>query len=299
MVDLKKPLTYDEQINHLINTHNLTINDKDTAIKILKKVNYYRLSAYGLGLTQKNDSEKYLTGTTLEQIYKIYKFDSVLRNMLIHVIEQLEIQLRTQISYFLAIKYGAEGYINHRNFSNKKMKDGTSIHSHIINNFQKECEHQKNVPFVKHHMSKYAGHFPIWVAIELFTFGNLSSLYGIMLKDDRKAISKLYQTRPQHLESWILALVETRNICAHYSRLYNMPLKQTPYLYSENRKYRTSKINKIFPLLLVIKRMLCDDELWTSFAYNLEKLMNEYNDVICLAFIGFPNDWKSILLKKL
>ena len=31
--------------------------------------------------------------------------------------------------------------------------------------------------------------------------------------------------------------------------------------------------------------MLCDDELWTSFAYNLEKLMNEYNDVICLAFL--------------
>ncbi len=174
-------------------------------------------------------------------------------------------------------------------------KNGDSIHSIIIDNFKKEIEHQKNVPFVKHHMEKYGGHFPVWVAIELFTFGNLASLFSIMKREDQKAIAKIYNTEPRYLESWILALVEIRNICAHYSRLYNMPLKQTPHLYKEYLKYRTIKINKVFPALLVIKRMLGKDPLWREYTTNLEQLMNEYNDVVILSFIGFPKEWKDVL----
>ena len=144
-------------------------------------------------------------------------------------------------------------------------------------------------------MIKYEGHFPIWVAVELFTFGNLSSLYSIMKNEDQQAIADLYHTNRKHLGSWILALVEIRNICAHYSRLYNMPLKQSPYLYSENQKYRRGSINKVFPVLLVIKRMQNNSELWRAFEKNIELLFDEYSDVIRLSFIGFPREWKSVL----
>ncbi len=297
MTQLKPALTYDEQIDRLKCVHNLSISDDAAALEILKKVNYYRLSAYGLGLFQKGDKEKYIDGITLEHIYRLYEFDSMFRNSLVHVIEQLEIQLRTQISNYLALKYDSEGYINPNNFSDKVTKQGTSIHAGIIDSFHKECDHQKNAPFVKHHMDRYEGHFPIWVAIELFTFGNLSSLYSIMTKDDRKAISRFYNTEPNYLGSWILALVEIRNICAHYSRLYNMPLKQTPYLYSENQRYRSGKLNKVFPALLSIKRMLNSDERWITFEKQLEVLIDDYKDVIQLSFMGFPPEWKAVLSK--
>lgn len=298
MTELKQALTYDEQIDRLKSVHNLSISDDAAALNILRRVNYYRLSAYGLGLFQKDDKEKYVDGITLEHIYRLYEFDSMFRNSLVHIIEQLEIQLRTQISNHLALKYGSEGYICPKNFADKTMaKTGDSVHKTVIDSFHKECEHQKNAPFVKHHMDKYEGHFPVWVAIELFTFGNLSSLYSIMLPEDRKAIASLYNTEPNHLGSWILALVEIRNICAHYSRLYNMPLKQSPYLYSENLKYRSGKINKVFPVLLSIKRMLNNDERWIDFETQLEAIIDEYQDVIQLPFIGFPTEWKSVLSK--
>lgn len=295
MTQLKPALTYEQQIDRLKNVHNLSIPDEGKAYDILKKVNYYRLSAYGLGLKQKDDKEKYIDGISLEHLFRLYEFDSSFRNMLVHVIEQLEIQLRTQISNFLALKYGSEGYICPSNFEPTKNKDGEIIHATILESFNKEKEHQKNAPFVKHHMDKYEGHFPIWVAIELFTFGNLSSLYSIMHPNDRKAIAKLYNTEANYLGSWILALVEIRNICAHYSRLYNMPLKQTPYLYSEYQKYRTGKLNKVFPALLSIKRMLNSDERWRSFYISLEALIDEYSDVVCLPFMGFPKEWKEPL----
>ncbi len=269
MPQLKPALTYDQQIDRLKNVHNLSISDDAAALEILKKVNYYRLSAYGLGLSQKDDKEKYIDGISLEHIYRLYEFDSIFRNILIHVIEQLEIQLRTQISNFLALKYGSEGYVDPAHFTEKKTKNGEPVHTTVMESFNKEREHQKNAPFVKHHMAKY-----------------------------EKEIARLYNTEPKYLGSWILALVEIRNICAHYSRLYNMPLKQTPHLYPEYQKYRVGTINKVFPALLAIKRMLNCDERWNAFEIQLEALIDEYSDVVRLSFMGFPKEWREVLSKK-
>ena len=243
-----------------------------------------------------SDPEIFQDGISINHLFDLYTFDSAFRSLILHTIEQIEIQLRTQLAYYLSLKYGAEGYLNPDNFIIKCKKDGTNIHTNIIESFQNECKRQNKVPFVVHHNEKYGGHFPLWVAVELFTFGNLSSLLDIMKEEDKKKIATMYNTEPKYLKSWILSLVEVRNICAHYSRLYNMPLKQTPFLYSEYRKYRDKKINKIFPVLLVIKRMLDDNqELWDSFFIDLCTLIKDYSNVLNLFYIGFPASWKSVL----
>ena len=126
------------------------------------------------------------------------------------------------------------------------------------------------------------------------TFGKVTSLFSIMKPEDKKSIASCYSTQPKYLISWMLALVEIRNICAHYNRLYNMPLKQTPRLYRENLKYR-SRQNKVFPIFLVIKRMLHENEQWESFMRDINKTMDKYHDVVNLSFIGFPSEWKTIL----
>ncbi|MDO4803697.1 MAG: hypothetical protein Q4A32_02635 [Lachnospiraceae bacterium] len=48
MSELKPALTYDEQIDRLINIHNLLIDDAEKAMVIIKRVNYYRLCGYPL-----------------------------------------------------------------------------------------------------------------------------------------------------------------------------------------------------------------------------------------------------------
>lgn len=295
MCQLKEPLTYPEQLQRLKEVHNLAIKDEAAALQILENVNYYRLSAYGIGLKQRDDKEKYLDGISLEHIYRLYEFDSIFRNVLFHVIEQLEIQLRTQISYYLGLKYGAECYIRPEIFMGTKRRDGESVHTALIKSFRRECSQQKHAPLVRHHEEKYRGHFPVWVALELFTFGNLSSLYSIMVLEDRKEIAKRYSTEPKYLGGWILSLVEVRNICAHSGRLYNMLLKQTPHLYPEYKKYRSSTGNRIFPVLLTVRRMLQSDKRWCNFATQLENLMLQYSDVIRLSYMGFPKDWQTLL----
>lgn len=292
---LKEPLSYADQVEHLVVVHGLEIKDREKAIQILSRVNYYRLSAYGIGLKKKDDPEKYTDGITLEWLFRLYIFDSRLRNITYHLIEQIEIQMRTQISHYLAMKYGAEGYMDPANFEKVSRRDGSDVYTSVIDAFKDECKRQSRVPFVEHHVSKYGGHFPVWVAVELFTFGNLASFFSVMKKDDQDAVALLYGTEANHLLSWMLSLVEIRNICAHYSRLYNMPLKQSPFLYKEHRIYRKGKIHKLFPVMLVLKRILGSDDRWNSYRQELESLMNCYHDVVDLSFIGFPKEWKGVL----
>ena len=59
---LKPALTYNQQIDRLVHIHNLTITQRETAISILKRVNYYRLSGYGIGLKKPDHPEEYLDG---------------------------------------------------------------------------------------------------------------------------------------------------------------------------------------------------------------------------------------------
>ncbi len=296
---VKSPLTYEEQIKRLKDFHKLSIDDDEEALLILKKINYYRLSGYGIGLTLPNDKDKYRQGISLKHLYQLYKFDSEMKNLLSLVIEQIEIQFRANISYHLAINYGALGYLDSSNFADRKDANGKSVLNKILGEFKTMVERSKRLPFVKHHLVNYDRQFPIWVAVELFTFGNLTSLYSIMQDKDKDAIAKLYGTKDVYLNSWIRLLQEVRNLCAHYARVYNLIFKTTPKLYKEydflTKDSRTEK-TKIFYVLLVLKRLL-DTEQWDEFYLKFKSLLNKYSQYIKLSFMSFPEKWEEILEK--
>lgn len=50
-MDLKKPLTFDEQLDKLV-SHGIVIADREKAKDILKRVNYYRFTGYALQIRQ-------------------------------------------------------------------------------------------------------------------------------------------------------------------------------------------------------------------------------------------------------
>ena len=94
----------------------------------------------------------------------IYYFDRELRRILLSCIEEIEIFLRTRISYFHGHEYGADGYLNPENFS---LKHNSQKFQELI---KKEINNNRDSLFVKHHIEKYNGVFPVWVITELFTF---------------------------------------------------------------------------------------------------------------------------------
>ena len=290
-IQLKIPMTYDEQIRNLQVNHGLVITDCAKAKEILKTVNYYRLSAYGIDLLDKT-TDRYREGTSLEQIYSLYQFDSRLRNIISPVIEYVEIKLRSHIAYHLAIKYGAECYRDRSYFhpwvsgvTGKDMFDAFNEH------VDAEIKKQSKKPMVVHHMQKYEGPFPIWVVVELLSLGTLSTLYSLMKREDQKAIAQDFKTGFVYVKSWFAALVEIRNICAHYGRLYNMPLDSLAKLSPKENQYANSRL---FTDCLALRYVMHGESIWNTFVLNLRAIIDECPSVN-LKCIGFPNNWEDLL----
>lgn len=281
---VKRPATFEEQIV-IFKSRGLIVANEDFAMRTLRRINYYRLSAYTLSL--KND-DLYHSNITFEQIVELYEFDRRFRYLIMEMVEQVEIAFRTHISYHIAHTYGAMGHLETEHFDN---------HELFLIELEKEIKRSQEI-FIRHHAQKYNGKIPVWVAIEILSFGALSKLYSNMSSDDRNHIAKLnYRVSAIYLESWLKCLSYIRNICAHYGRLYNRPLTSKPRLDRKSMKLGINQ-GKIFAHLYILKELIPDRDRWTDFVTRLEALLYKYNEVVELDRIGFPGDWQAILIKK-
>ncbi len=284
---LKPPLSVEAQVE-LLKDRGLIIEDDACAIEVLSKVNYYRLSAYSLGLRH---NDVFHEGTTFNQIHQIYQFDAKIRHLLLAAIESIEIKFRTKIAHYLAMEHGVMSHLDEKLFFK------ADYHRELIEEFETEKERQKDAAFVKHHNEVYGGNMPIWAAIELFSFGMLSKLYRNLKIDYQRNFVRTYLHKNKYyndyLVSWFRCLVEIRNICAHYGRIYNRILTSKPKIYPQ---YESLSNRRIFPMLIVIINLIDDHTESTTFITNIAALIAEY-PVINLEFIGFPPNWEEILKK--
>lgn len=284
---LKSPATFEEQIK-ILEKRGLVIDDEDVAFQTLQRISYYRLSAYGLGL---KNNDQFHTGVTFTQIHALYEFDHRFRYLIMNLIEQVEIAFRTHISYHIAHTYGALGHLESAHFENE------NYHEAFLVELNKEVRRSQEI-FIKHHFNKYGGSIPVWVAIEVLSFGTLSKLFSNMKNEDKNYIARgNYQTPTIYLESWLKCLSYVRNICAHYGRLYNRSLTSKPRLDHRSKKLGIQQ-NRIFAHLYVLKQLIPERKKWSSFVTQLEALLSEYNGVIELELIGFPEDWEAMLIKQ-
>ena len=134
-MDLKKPLTFDEQLDKLA-AHGMIITDREKAKDILKRVNYYRFTGYALQFRQDPSGSDYIVGTTFETVYHLYKVDEILRDIFRRYIENAEVYYRTQIAYGFSIAKCTETpydqHYDENNFYNKKG------YREVMENFSRE-----------------------------------------------------------------------------------------------------------------------------------------------------------------
>ena len=286
MAQLKKPTTYQEQIA-LLKSRNIQIDDSVRCAAVLENVNYYRFTAYFLPFKQSDGL--YREGTQFVQVYQIYEFDRKLRSVLFAALEEIEIYLRAKFAYFHAHKYGAEGYMDTSNFSPAHQEEK------FKENLNREIANNKRAAFVAHHQEKYEGHFPIWVVVELFTFGMLSRFYSDLKTCDQKQLAKdLYGTTPKNVASWLRCCTDLRNICAHYGRLYYRKCPATP----ANVEADTMQKMQLWGAVLAVRALYPSSEKWNHEVLpRISALLEEYAGSVALEHIGFPDDWEEKLYR--
>ncbi len=302
----KAPLNYQDQVR-LLKARGLEVPDDKQAVEYLKRISYYRLSAFFLPYQQKKD--RFNKGVSFGQVLDTYNFDRELRLLIFDAIERIEVAIRTQIIYCIALKYNdAHWQDNKAMFKPPFMINGRTIDAYgelqlIIYN-AKNTKHPE--VFIKHYMKKYQhpSNPPSWMCLELLTIGELSRLFkGLASNEDKQMIANIFGIHHTVFTSWLHTLTYVRNICAHHARLWNRTFAIKPDVLKKPQQpwmdsiYENNK--RTFYFICVLKYLLNAANPGNHLKEKIIQLFQKYEHVP-VRFMGIPtNDagemlnWKS------
>lgn len=225
--------TYRQQLN-ILRSRGMVINKRSQgsrAMRILEHENYYNLiNGYKeLFLASKATStteEVYKTGTNFNEIYALYNFDRELRSIYLKYLLKIENTFKTVISHEFSAKYGHNNYLKTDNF-NTENKGNITNAVKLIGDIQQEIARQmsKHHQIVTHYMTEH-GYVPLWVLVNVLTFGKIENFYKCMKSDDKTAISKQFKLHPNEFAKFMHMLALARNKCAHDERFFDIKFKE-------------------------------------------------------------------------
>ena len=197
MKELKRHKSIEEQVA-LMKSRGLIVQDEDSLKSSLANINYYRLSGY-LHDFKKPDSDSYTENLTWERLKRIYDFDRKLSRILMFALEDIEETLKTRLSYMMTSRHPDDPLI----YLKRAVYRNDEPYQKFLHYFEHEKYNNRKLPFVKHHFEEYNGQLPMWVAVELFTMGNLHGIYDNLIGTYQKQLAKTYSTGPVQLGNWI------------------------------------------------------------------------------------------------
>lgn len=313
---MKEFKSYQEQIS-LLKSRGLVINDEDFALKKLKEENYYNIiNGYKTLFIAKGTKDDFITGTTFEEVYELYDFDRILRNILFKQILKVENILRSLVSYNFSEKYGNDNYLKLDNFETLKGSGCTQTKYQVrveqiqtlIANLQNDISRaisKKN--YINHYILNY-GFVPLWVLVNAITLGRLSQFYSLMKQSIRVKVSQYWNIKEEDLNQYIKTLAFYRNLCAHDERVYNSvcnqdipdtKIHQSLSIPLNNGRYENGK-NDLFSLIIVLKILLPTEDfnnMCNKIEGRMQRLIQKLehiNSSEVFDMMGFPINWKQI-----
>ncbi len=281
------------EILSLLKQRGLVITDEKAALQTLSVISYFRMACYFRPMETNKETHEFRQGTTLEQILALYKFDTVLRDMVFGATQQIEIALRSRVNHHFSR--------NHTPFwfTQVDMASDGHLFAEHLNNVDRELRRSKE-EFIKEHFERYdkPSFPPAWKTIETVSFGTLSKLYqNFYDKANKKAVAEDFGL-PQHefLISWMESLTSLRNFCAHHSRIWNrrFALKpQMPKILTGHRWLTDFSFppDKIYPQLCCISYLLNVIDEQNTFVKDIKLLLQKFPSVDAVA-MGFPQGWE-------
>ena len=288
----KPPLPFDAQADQLIQRG--MKGDRDTIIKRLQDVNYYRLSAYWYPF--RNADNTLREEADFDTIWDRYVFDRQLRLLVMDAIERVEISIRTRMTNLLTLK--ANDAFVHLNSDGLSDRVNEQDRDRFLKSIRRNTKRSREV-FVKHFKEKYGDQhedLPLWMAVEVMTFGDMLTLFKMMDMHSQRAVAEGYDISAKVLNSWLLTLNYVRNLCAHHARLWNREFAVRPTIPAKKSHpdWHNPEIpnHRIFASLTLLYFMLKKIAPQSGWADRLDALLKRHPD-IPLRDMGFVDDWKN------
>ncbi len=291
-MDLKPPLSYEDQVSRLIE-HHVQISSKKDAAAFLSRVNYYRLTGYALQFRDKTGHD-YIEGTSFDTIKNIYCFDAELRGILRNALDEAEGCFRTHIANgFSMVKCTKPPYNGHYNPENFYQKE---LYAKVMESLKQEEDRRSDSLVVQHHKKCYGDILPLWVIVEMLSFSSLSSLYASMYTSEQDTIAAMRGQTAKVMKNHMHVLTVLRNKCSHGRRLYNTPLHPSVMLGSGYlRNHPEVRCDTLFAGILALTRNLPTRESKIALYDSLCSCITRYASSIEIERIGFPANYKQLL----
>lgn len=286
-------------------------------IRILERENYYNVingykDLFILTPASQTQTEQYKPGTSFDEIYALYCFDRDIREIYLRYLLRIENSFKTVLAHEFSALYGHDNYLKLQNFEVSDADKVAKVTS-LIGDIQKELARQmsKHNSSVTHYMTEY-GYIPLWVLVNVLTFGKVAYFYRYMKENDKMRIARHFGIPSDELHKYVFFLDIARNKCAHDERFFD--LKNRAHIRTSSiRNFSSLNIprdangnyangtNDLYALAIIFAQMLSKSELKefiASISSALLKLKKNLktisiNDV--LACMGFHSDWKNLV----
>ncbi|MGN6726238.1 MAG: Abi family protein [Tepidisphaeraceae bacterium] len=296
----KGPLTTDQHIDQLL-ARGMT-GDRAFMKARLEVVSYYRLSGYWYPFRKPHPNEpgkkldEFRPGTTFEAVWNLYVFDRELRLLVMDAIERIEVAVRSKLAGLHATSYGPFAYaLDSRSMPGLDAKEWKAHVANIIRDSLRSKD-----TFVKHFKYKYGDthqHLPVWMAVEIMSFGGVLTCFRGASRPIKKALSDAFDMPHRVFSTWLLTLNTVRNICAHHGRLWNREIRTAPMIPLKSNYpdwHQTSPFppGRVFAMLTICQwslQRIAPQSLWAD---RVISHLRAYPAVPTGA-MGFPADWKN------
>lgn len=319
----KRHLQYHEQLE-LLKARGLAIDDEQFCLAALRAIGYFRLSGYVYPLRKpKLEAERTTRfnyrydemkpGHTLDEAVRLAYFDRQLRLTILHGVDIIETALKALIAQ-LAGEVNLFIHVREDLLDEKACNAPVTIRGETYTQFEVWTQRYellvgqaKHEDFMQHHFIQYGGDLPIWVAVEILDFGAVSLLFKLLPKRVKSKISQeVGVSNGQILDVWLKVIGYARNVCAHFSRMWNRTLTYKIGKPNPNTvgpcihhlgEIDGDHLSKVYALLAVIAYMISfiePDSRWRIHVREQVKKMPRIVGISPELSMGFPADWQTM-----
>lgn len=233
----RKPFrSIDEQVE-ILRSRGMEVDD--SARLILMREGYYSLvngykdAFIDRQLSSEAGEDRYVDGTKFEHLHLLFDLDRMLRERTFSMLVRAETTARTAVAYCFSEHHremdsylDPASYCAIRQYHDKRHyeRDKAKLIRTLKDAHDNRRGHHSSVD---HYLANH-GHVPLWVLVNVLTFGNVSHMYALSTQQVRNAVCKmifeeqgsLRRIGTDELRKALSVLVGFRNVCAHDDRLY-------------------------------------------------------------------------------
>ena len=301
------PISLDTQLNNMKSYVHFIKKLRMTSF--LRHTGYFRCSRYGKFLiSHANDIG---TKPTQDMLFYLYEFDTKLRELLFHYCQIAEIQFKAHLADSISLKsndaafYLSQQYYTPSRSERDKVKKQSSIRffkvflQNLVDDSSILMKNTRKYPELKEYRKggvKATHILPCWVFFSYVELGTIVNIYAYLRGDLRTYVLKYGYSRNHYgknttkqFDTWLEALRNLRNICAHHNILVGKT--SSIVLPESSDSYVLLSHTDLFSRLYALKKILPTSE-HESLKKELKRLIKHSKlDIYTLGI--FPKDWES------